>query len=108
MQTRAWALDRDRPNGDLGGVFQSYGLGCETPVGGPGPAGDAFFGPGTGDWRGHSGDAYGWMTGLFWNRRDGRTLVWAVNGMPEMDRPPARNSALTAPEESLLALTLGA
>jgi CubicO group peptidase (beta-lactamase class C family) len=108
MQTRAWALDREHPNGDLGGVFQSYGLGCETPVGTAGPGGDAFFGPNTGDWRGHSGDAYGWMTGLFWNRRDGRTLVWAVNGMPEADRPPARNSALTAPEEALLALALGA
>ena len=108
MQARAWALDREHPNGDLGGVFQSYGLGCETPVGTPGPIGDAFFGPGTGDWRGHSGDAYGWMTGLYWNRRDGRTLVWAVNGMPEMNRPPARNSALTAPEEALLSLALGA
>ena len=108
MQTRAWALDRELPNGDLGGVFQSYGLGCETPVGTLGPNGDAFFGPGTGDWRGHSGDAYGWMTGLYWNRRDGRTLVWAVNGMPEKDRPAARNSALTAPEEALLSLALGA
>jgi hypothetical protein len=47
------------------------------------------------------------MTGLFWNRRDGRTLVWAVNGMAEKDRPPARNSALTAPEEALLAPALG-
>ncbi len=106
MQTRAWALDREHPNGDPGGVFQSYGLGCETPVGTPGPGGDAFFGPGSGDWRGHSGDAYGWMTGLFWNRRDGRTLVWAVNGMPETDRPPGLRSALTAPEEALLALAL--
>jgi len=77
-------------------------------VGTAAPKGDAFFGPGTGAWRGHSGDAYGWMTGLFWNRRDGRTLVWAVNGMPEMDRPPAKGSALTAPEEALLALALGA
>jgi CubicO group peptidase (beta-lactamase class C family) len=106
MQTRAWALDREHPNGDLGGVFQSYGLGCETPVGTPGPSGDAFFGAGTGDWRGHSGDAYGWMTGLYWNRRDGGTLVWAVNGMPETDRPPAQTSALTAPEEALLSLAL--
>ena len=104
MQTRAWALDRAHPNGDADGVFQSYGLGCETPVGTPGPAGDAYFGADTGDWRGHSGDAYGWMTGLFWNRRDGRTVVWAVNGMPETERPPARGSVLTAPEEALLAL----
>lgn len=108
MQTRAWTLDHEHPNGDTGGVFQSYGLGCETPVGTPGPAGDAYFGADTGDWRGHSGDAYGWMTGLFWNRRDGRTLVWAVNGMPETDRPPASGSVLTAPEEALLALALHA
>jgi hypothetical protein len=116
MQTRVWAFDPARPNGESvdpsepqsGGVFQSYGLGCETPVGRPGPSGDAFFGAETGDWRGHLGDAYGWMTGLFWNRRDGRTLVWAVNGMPQDGRPPARASTLTAPEEALIGLATAA
>ena len=52
------------------------------------------------------GDAYGWMTGLYWNIRDGRTLVWALNGMPETDRPPARRSCLTAPEEALVDLAM--
>lgn len=35
--------------------------------------------------RGHFGDAYGWITGLVWDRRHGRTLVYALNGMPEKD-----------------------
>jgi CubicO group peptidase (beta-lactamase class C family) len=108
MQARAWTFDTVHPNGEIdGGLLQSYGLGCEAPLGRPGPNGDAFFGPGSEDWRGHFGDAYGWITGLFWNRRDGRTLVYAINGMPEMDRPRARNSSLTAPEEALIALALG-
>jgi CubicO group peptidase (beta-lactamase class C family) len=107
MQARTWTYDPARPNGETdNGLLQGYGLGCEAPLGRPGPKGDAFFGEGFGDWRGHFGDAYGWITGLFWNRRDGRTLVYALNGMPEKDRPPARNSSLTAPEETLIALAL--
>jgi CubicO group peptidase (beta-lactamase class C family) len=107
MQTRTWTFDPARPNGEVdGGLLQSYGLGCEIPNGRTGPQGDAFFGSGSADWRGHFGDAYGWITGLFWNRRDGRTLVYAINGMPEMNRPPARSSSLTAPEEALVALAL--
>jgi CubicO group peptidase (beta-lactamase class C family) len=109
MQARTWTFDPAHPNGETdGGLLQSYGLGCEAPLGRPGPTGDAFFGAGSADWRGHFGDAYGWITGLFWNRRDGRTLVYAIDGMPETGRPRARNSSLTAPEETLIALALGA
>ena len=107
MQARAWTFDQSRPNGETdNGFLQGYGLGCEAPLARPGPQGDAFFGPGDGDWRGHFGDAYGWITALFWNRRDGRTLVYALNGMPETGRPPTRSSAFTAPEEALVALAL--
>ena len=109
MQTPDWALDPARANGDTDeGVFQSYGLGMQTPTGRPGPSGDAFFGKGSDRWRGHLGDAYGWMTGLFWNLDDRRTLVWAINGMPETGRPPGLRSALTAPEEALADMALGA
>jgi CubicO group peptidase (beta-lactamase class C family) len=109
MQARTWTFDPARPNGEPdGGLVQSYGLGCEAPLGRPGPTGDAFFGAGDGDWRGHFGDAYGWITGLFWNRRDGRTLVYAVGGMPEMDRPRTHYASLTTPEEVLIDLALGA
>ena len=107
MQTRAWTYDPAHPNGETdNGLLQSYGLGCEAPIGRPGPGGDRFFGEGRSDWRGHFGDAYGWITGLFWNRRDGRTLVYAINGMPETDRPKPANSSLTAPEETLIDLAL--
>jgi D-alanyl-D-alanine carboxypeptidase len=102
MQTRTWTFDREHPNGERDGVFKSYGLGCETPAGLPGVDGDSYFGAETRDWRGHSGDAYGWITGLYWNVRDRRTLVYAINGMPEVGRPPARRSSLTAPEEVLI------
>jgi len=108
IQTRHWAYDFTRPNGEAGGVFHGYGLGVQVPLGRAGASGDAFFGDGTGDWRGHLGDAYGWMTGLFWNRRDGRTLVYALNGMAEVERPPALRSSLTGPEEALIDLALTA
>ena len=109
LQRPAWTYDPDRPNGETdGGLLQGYGLGCHVPLGRPGPGGDAFFGADSGDWRGHFGDAYGWFTGLFWNRRDARTLVYAVNGMPETDRPPGLRSSVTAPEEKLIDLAMAA
>ncbi len=116
MTTPAWRFDPVHPNGDTGelgsgagpGVFGGYGLGVEVPQGRPGPGGDAFFGTGSGDWRGHLGDAYGWMTGLFWNLADGRTLAWALNGMRETGRPPGRRSALTPAEETIIDIALAA
>jgi hypothetical protein len=48
------------------------------------------------------------MTGLLWNARTRATIVYALNGMPEEDRPQAQRSALTAPEESLVAMGLAA
>ena len=48
------------------------------------------------------------MTGLFWNRRDGRTLVWALNGMRENGQLHGRRSALTPQEETLIDLGLAA
>jgi len=109
MQARTWTFDPAPPNGETdNGLLQAYGLGCEAPLGRPGPTGDAFFGAGDADWRGHFGDAYGWITALFWNRRDGRTIVYAINGMPETDRPRAGASSLTAPEETLIGLAQSA
>lgn len=106
MTAPAWVFDPAVPNGDpLGGFYQAFGLGVQRPLGRPAQGAlnsDAFFGPETPDWCGHFGDAYGWMTGLFWNARANATLVWAINGMPETDRPPGARSALTAPEETVI------
>jgi len=108
MTTPAWTFDPLAPNGATeNGFYQRYGLGVQCPLGrSASGVGDAFFGAETADWRGHFGDAYGWMTGLFWNVRDRRTLVYALNGMPGQNRPPARRSALTAPEDALVDLAL--
>ena len=106
MARPQWRLNRARDNGDTGeggtdaGLFRAYGLATHIPTRRAG--GDALFGPSSPDWRGHLGEAYGWMTGLFWNRRDGRTLVWALNGMREEGQPPGRRSALTPQEETLI------
>ena len=94
----------DGANGDTEkGFYACYGLAMQRPGFG---ALDRFFGADSQDWRGHCGDAYGWMTGMFWNVRDGRSIVYAVNGMPEVDRPRARDTALTAPEQAMIDLAL--
>jgi CubicO group peptidase (beta-lactamase class C family) len=81
------------------GFYAAYGLCMQRPGFG---ALDRFFGADSQDWRGHCGDAYGWMTGLFWNVRDGRSVVYALNGMQEFDRPRAARSALTPHEQKLI------
>lgn len=107
MSDPAWRLDPVSPNGDSeSGFYQAYGLGAQTPLGRPGA--DAYFGAATSDWRGHCGDAYGWITGLWWSARSQTTLVYAINGMPETNRPHGTRSALTAPEETLIDAALAA
>jgi len=107
MESAAWRIGPEGADNE-GGVLLAYGLGVQVLLGRSGPSGDAFFGPDSADWRGHLGDAYGWMTGLFWNRRTGESLVWALNGMPETGRPPGRRTSLTQPEEKLIAAGLRA
>lgn len=81
------------------GFYTAYGLCMQRPGFG---ALDRFFGADSQDWRGHCGDAYGWMTGFFWNARDGRSIVYAINGMQEFDRPRAAQSALTPHEQMVI------
>lgn len=98
--TPEWTYAPDSVNGETdGGYFQSYGLGMQTLTGRPI---DSFFGSDSAQWRGHGGDAYGWMTGLWWNAETQTTLVYAVNGMPETDRPQSARTALTLAEQDLV------
>jgi CubicO group peptidase (beta-lactamase class C family) len=107
MAAPAWRYDGSAANGDAeNGFYQAYGLGMQTPLGIEGA--DAYFGADTRNWRGHCGDAYGWMTGLWWNTRTRASIVYAINGMPESDRPRGARSALTAHEEALIDLALAA
>jgi CubicO group peptidase (beta-lactamase class C family) len=98
--TPVWTFTPDAPNGaTYRGFYQAYGLGMQIPLG---RATDSFFGPDSSDWRGHCGDAYGWMTGLWWNARMQTTLVYAINGMPETDRRESTRTAMTDAEQSLI------
>jgi CubicO group peptidase (beta-lactamase class C family) len=104
----AWAFTPAQPNGDTeGGFFLRFGLGAQLFAGQTANA-DAFFGPRSANWRGHFGDAYGWLCGLFWNARTGETLAYALNGMPETARPAGTRSALTVTEEAVIDLGLQA
>ena len=78
MSAPLWTWDPASPNGHIDrGLLQSYGLSVHIPTG---RDGDAFFGPDSPDWRGHFGIAYGLQSGLFWNRRDGRTMAYMISG----------------------------
>ncbi|MDP3803748.1 serine hydrolase [Brevundimonas sp.] len=75
-----WTYDPARPNGHTDrGLLQGWGLSVHVPTG---REGDAFFGADSAAWRGHFGEAYGLQSGLFWNRRDGRTLAYMISGTP--------------------------
>jgi CubicO group peptidase (beta-lactamase class C family) len=112
MTAPAWTFDPAAPNGNTErGWYQGYGLGVQTPLGRDAPGaspGDAFLGATTPDWRGHFGDAYGWITGLLWNAREQMTLVYAINGMPETERPAGAHSAMSQPEEAIIDAALAA
>lgn len=101
MQARpVWIYTPETPNGATeNGFFQAYALGMHAPTG---HTGDSYFGASSSAWRGHFGDAYGWMTGLWWNAKQNVTLVYALNGMPETGRTPSPRSALTAAEQDLI------
>lgn len=90
MQTPLWSYDPQRANGDTDrGLMRAYGMSVQALTGRVAPDGDGLFGPGSGDWRGHLGQAYGLLAGLWWNIRDGRTLVYVINGTPgEAASPP--------------------
>lgn len=96
----AWVFTPEAPNGATeNGFFQAYGLGAHIPAG---RDSDSYFGAESSQWRGHFGDAYGWMTGLWWNRREQISLVYAINGMPEVSRRQSIRTALTAAEQDLI------
>jgi len=105
MAAPVWTFNPDAPNGETErGFYQAYGLATHIPSGGQR---DRYFGADSSDWRGHFGDAYGWMTGLWWNARTRTTLVYAINGMPETDRREDARTALTEAEQALIDRALG-
>lgn len=96
MATPIWSWDGT--NGDTeGGIYCRFGLavhllatqkdGCRDNPGLP-----------SGDWVGHSGEAYGLRSGLWWDRKSGRGMAYYTTGLPA--DPSKGQSAFTAPEET--------
>lgn len=96
MTTPAWTWTG--ANGDTeGGIYCRFGLsihllatamdGCRDDPGLP-----------QGDWVGHSGEAYGLRSGLWWDRKSGRGMAYYTTGLPA-DAPTGK-SGFTAPEEA--------
>ena len=74
----------DGTNGDTwGGVFCRFGLGVHLlQTSGEGCADD----PGlpSGNWAGHSGDAYGLRSGLWIDTANARGIAYHIGGQPEL------------------------
>jgi hypothetical protein len=108
MQAPRWAHDPALGNGDTygdSGLMRAYGLSVHVLTGRAAGDGDALFGAGSEQWRGHIGQAYGLLSGLWWNTRDRRTVVYVINGTPA-DPPPGRRSALTLWEEEVISAAM--
>lgn len=82
------------------GTICGYGL-ATLPIasGNPGCNDDPGLPPG--DWRGHSGEAYGLRSGLWIDRRHGVGIAYFVTGLD--DHPMKGRSDYTAAEEGMVA-----
>jgi CubicO group peptidase (beta-lactamase class C family) len=107
MAEPQWRLNADSSNGEpYGGAMRAYGLAVQAPTGREASDGDALFGRESATWRGHLGQAYGLLSGLWWNIRDGRTLAFVINGTPTK-LLPGRRSAFTLWEEQIVDAAFG-
>ncbi len=85
--------------GESNGFFCSYGLGLQR-IGTTAPGcRDDLFGDGTLR-LGHSGEAYGLRSGLWFDPRSGRGLAFFTSAVP--DDTPTGRSAFTAREEAVV------
>ncbi len=104
METPRWRDDGANGHTDRG-MARAWGLSIHVPTG---RAGDAFFGPGSEDWRGHFGIAYGLQSGLFWNTRDGRTISYIISGTPrDAEGLSGARSAASPWEEAIIQTAFG-
>lgn len=88
--------------GESNGFFCSYGLGLQRIGSGAPGCHDDLFGD-RARRMGHSGQAYGLRSGLWWNPRTKQGLAYFTSAVP--DDAPIGQSAFTALEESLVAGT---
>jgi CubicO group peptidase (beta-lactamase class C family) len=93
-----WQFD-GRNGKTEGGTICAYGL-ATLPLAtrNPGCADDPGVPPG--DWRGHSGEAYGLRSGLWIDRMNGRGIAYFTTGLD--DKPFKGRSDYTAAEEAMV------
>ena len=85
--------------GETNGFFCAYGLGLHRIGSGAPGCKDDLFGDGRAR-LGHSGEAYGLRSGLWWDRRSGQGLAFFTSAVPN-DEPTGR-SAFTRREEAVV------
>ncbi|MBK6802673.1 serine hydrolase [Novosphingobium sp.] len=97
-----WRFDGTNGLGEDGtasGFFCAYGLAIQTIESGGTRCRDALFGDGTAR-LGHSGDAYGLKSGLWWDPASGRGMAYFTTEVPP--DASAGRTAFTRAEESLV------
>ncbi|MCZ8018743.1 serine hydrolase domain-containing protein [Novosphingobium sp.] len=90
--------------GETNGFFCAYGLGLHRIGSGANGCKDDLFGDATLR-LGHSGEAYGLRSGLWWDPRTGRGLVFFTSAVPN-DEPTGR-SAFSRREEAVVEQSKG-
>lgn len=85
--------------GESNGFFCAYGLGLQRIGSGAPGCKDNLFGDGTAR-MGHSGEAYGLRSGLWFDPKSGRGIAFFTSAVP--DDTPTGRSAFTALEESVV------
>ena len=85
--------------GENNGFFCAYGLGLQRIGSGAAGCKDDLFGDGT-TRMGHSGEAYGLRSGLWFDPKTGRGIAFFTSAVP--DDTPTGRSAFTALEESVV------
>lgn len=98
MAQPVWRRRPDATTGDgYDGVMRAYGLGLQTLLG---EAEDDFF-EGCQGWIGHLGEAYGLLSGLWVDPRQGRGFVYLISGQAQDLTANKGRSGLTWQEEQL-------
>jgi len=84
MQSIQWQYNNSQANGDTyNGLMRSWGLGLQhtTATTTTSNQGDAIGAPHAGKMWGHAGDAYGLLSGMWFNAETGKGFVYIIGGV---------------------------
>ena len=104
MEAPAWTYGGEATGDPYYGIFQAYGLGVHTLIGRKAAgSSDIPYEGYAGGLRGHPGEAYGLLSGLYYDPATGDGYVYLIGGTPNLDDNLGAVSAFYSWEEAILA-----